>query len=49
MSFIFRNTLNTRPIFSDRLKFIRSDVPTVVTEEEAAWLIDHNITTIIDL
>ncbi len=49
MSSIFRNTLNTRPIFSDNFKFIRSDVPTVVTEEEAAWLIDHNITTIIDL
>lgn len=49
MSSIFHNTRNTRPIFPDSFRFIRSDVPTIVTEEEAIWLIDHNITTIIDL
>lgn len=49
MSFIFQNTLNTRPIFPDSLKFVRSDAPTSVSEEEALWMIDHGITTIIDL
>lgn len=49
MSFIFRSTMNTRQILPDSLKFIRSDVPTAVSQEEAIWLIDHNITTIIDL
>ena len=49
MSSIFHNTRNTRPIFPDSFRFIRSDVPTIVTKEEAIWLIDHDITTIIDL
>lgn len=49
MSLIFRSTRNTRPIFPDSVRFIRSDVPTAVSQEEARWLIDHNITTIIDL
>lgn len=49
MGFIFRSTQNTRPIFHDSLKFIRSDVPTAVSQEEATWLIEHDITTIVDL
>lgn len=49
MSFIFHSTMNTRQILPDSLKFLRSDVPTAVSQEEAIWLIDHNITTIIDL
>lgn len=49
MSFIFTHTQNTRPILEDGLKFIRSDVPTIVSEEERAYLIEHNITTIVDL
>lgn len=49
MGFIFRSTQNTRPIFPDSLKFIRSDVPTAVSQEEAEWLIEHDITTIVDL
>ena len=49
MSFIFRSTMNTRQILPDSLKFIRSDVPTAVSQEEAIWLINYNITMIIDL
>ncbi len=49
MEFIFKNTLNTRAILKDSFKFIRSDVPTLVTEEERLWLIENNITTIVDL
>ena len=49
MSFIFKNTLNTRPILEDSLKYIRSDVPTQISEDEKNWLLQNNITTIIDL
>ena len=49
MNNIFSSTLNTRPILSNSFRFIRSDVPTIITEEEKAWLLDKNITLIIDL
>ena len=49
MSLIFENTLNTRPILENSLKFIRSDVPTKVSEQEKQWLISNNVTTIVDL
>ncbi|MBQ8538576.1 MAG: tyrosine-protein phosphatase [Ruminococcus sp.] len=49
MAFIFENTLNTRPILEDSLRFIRSDVPTAVSEQEKQWLIKNDITTIVDL
>ena len=49
MEFIFKSTRNTRPILKDSLKFIRSDVPTQVSEEEKAWLLANRITTIVDL
>ena len=49
MEIIFKSTLNTRTILKDSLRFIRSDVPTVLAEEEKLWLIENNITTIIDL
>lgn len=46
---IFESTCNTRPVLPDSLRFIRSDVPLKVTSEELQWLIDNNITTVIDL
>lgn len=49
MSLIFKNTLNTRPILKNSLKFIRSDVPTKVSEQEKQWLVSNNVTTIVDL
>lgn len=49
MGHIFENTLNTRPIFENSLKFIRSDVPIRISETERKWLIEKRITTIIDL
>lgn len=49
MEYIFENTINTRPILKDSLKFIRSDVPTFITEKERSWLLEKNITVIIDL
>lgn len=49
MSLIFENTLNTRPILENSFKFIRSDVPTKVSEQEKQWLISNDVTTIVDL
>lgn len=49
MSFIFKETLNTRSILDDNLKYIRSDVPTKVSEEERQWLIQNDVVTIVDL
>lgn len=49
MVHIFEKTLNTRPIFENSLKFIRSDVPTEISENERQWLLANNIVTIVDL
>ena len=49
MDCIFMNTLNTRPILRDNLKYIRSDVPTYISEEEKKWLLENDVITIIDL
>ena len=47
--YIFQSTLNTRPIVENSIKYIRSDVPTKVSESEKNWLLSNNVTTIIDL
>ena len=49
MNKIFQNTLNIRQILPNNNKYIRSDVPTTITEEEKEWLLENNITTIVDL
>lgn len=38
---IFQNTLNTRPIIENSFKYIRSDVPTKITENEKDWLLGY--------
>ena len=43
------STLNTRPLPTGDLRFIRSDCPKALTEEEVAWLLENHITTIVDL
>lgn len=45
----FKNTLNTRSILENDIKYIRSDVPTNISEDEKDKLLWNNITTIIDL
>ena len=47
--YIFKSTSNTRPIIENSLKYIRSDVPTEITERERAWLLSNGITTVVDL
>lgn len=49
MNSLLNSTMNTRVLLPDSLKYIRSDVPCNITETEIQWLIDNNITTIIDL
>jgi len=49
MEKVFESTLNTRAILPDSYRYIRSDVPSLITEKEIEWLIAHNVTTIIDL
>lgn len=49
MGYIFESTVNTRPVLPDSLRYIRSDVPVRVSEEERAWLLEHDITTVVDL
>ena len=46
---IFQSTRNTRGIIEGSFRFIRSDVPTQVSEEEMEWLISHGVTTVVDL
>lgn len=47
--FIFECTMNTRPLISGSVKYIRSDVPTRVSEGEREALLSSGITTVIDL
>ena len=47
--FIFESTMNTRPLIAGSLKYIRSDVPTRVSESEREALLSNGITTVIDL
>lgn len=46
---MLNSTLNTRAVFSDSLRCVRSDVPDKLTERETEWLLQENITTIVDL
>lgn len=49
MSSLLGSTRNTRAILPDNLRFIRSDVPSQITQEEIEWLVKNQITTIVDL
>lgn len=46
---LLKSTQNTRAILPDSFRFVRSDVPNNITEQEIQWLISKNITTVIDL
>ena len=49
MSSLFKTTLNTRALPIGGMRYIRSDAPLQLTEEEVQWLIEHNVTTLVDL
>ncbi len=49
MSSLLKSTLNTRFLPVGGMRYIRSDVPLSLSEEEIEWLIANNITTLVDL
>ena len=49
MSSLLNSTLNTRALPTGDLRYIRSDFPGSLSDEEVQWLVDNNITTIVDL
>ena len=49
MPSLFQSTLNTRLLPTGTMRFIRSDCPQKLTEEEIGWLRQNRVTTIVDL
>lgn len=49
MDSLLKSTLNTRALPLGGMRYIRSDVPLALTEEEIQWLLDHHVTTLVDL
>lgn len=49
MSSLLQSTRNTRVLPTGTMRYIRSDVPENLTDKEVQWLLDNNITTIVDL
>jgi len=49
MRSLFKTTLNTRVLPTGDLRFIRSDCPEHLSEEEIDWLRQNNIITVVDL
>lgn len=49
MPSLFQSTLNTRPLPTGDMRFIRSDCPENLTDEEVAWLLQNQVTTVVDL
>lgn len=49
MPSLLQSTLNTRPLPTGDLRFIRSDCPQELTPEEVEWLRKNHVITIVDL
>ena len=49
MSSLLRSTRNTRALPTGTMRYIRSDFPENLSEGEIKWLIENNITTLVDL
>lgn len=49
MTSLLNSTMNTRYLPGSKEKFIRSDAPVNLKEEEIRWLEDRNICTLVDL
>ena len=49
MSSLLQSTLNTRALPTGDLRYIRSDFPGNLSDDEVKWLVDNSITTIVDL
>lgn len=49
MGSLLQSTRNTRALPAGTMRYIRSDVPENLTSQEVRWLLDRQITTIVDL
>lgn len=49
MASLLQSTRNTRVLPTGTMRYIRSDVPEHLTDQEIQWLFRHHITTIVDL
>lgn len=49
MGSLLESTRNTRVLPTGTMRYIRSDFPENLTAKEIQWLLDNNITTIVDL
>ena len=49
MGSILQTTLNTRALPTGDMRYVRSDYPGELTDEEVRWLFQNGITTIVDL
>lgn len=49
MGSILQTTLNTRALPTGDMRYVRSDYPGKLTDEEVHWLFQNDITTIVDL
>ena len=49
MASLLSTTLNTRFVREGSYRYIRSDVPDKLNEDDIAWLLEHNVRTIVDL
>ena len=49
MNSLLKSTLNTRALPIGELRYIRSDAPLQLTDEEIRWLLEQHITTLVDL
>lgn len=49
MGSLLKSTLNTRTLPVGGMRYIRSDAPLNLTEKEIQWLLDHHVTTLVDL
>ena len=49
MSSLLQSTCNTRWLPTGEKRFLRSDAPVRLTEEDIAWLRENGVTTLVDL
>ena len=49
MSSLLNSTINTRTLPTGDMRYIRSDFPGNLSDEEVEWLLENSITTIVDL
>lgn len=49
MGSLLKSTFNTRQLIAGSFRYVRSDVPDRITEEEKRWLLEKDVRTAVDL